>query len=92
MRCTQIYRRAREFFDQPSIKFIAGISFAKSNERTGKSLEPEPNVEEANGVQAREIALEDYLLSRVKNFFTDRKKQEQNKRYLIGNETSALIN
>jgi len=69
---TTIYRRAREFFDQPSIKFVGGISFAKSNERTGKSLEPEPQVEEANGVQARELALEDYLLNRVKNFFTER--------------------
>lgn len=71
----QIYRRAREFFDQPSIKFIAGISFAKTNERTGKSLEPEPNVEETAGVQAREIVLEDFLLNRVKNFFTERKRK-----------------
>lgn len=52
---------------------MGGISFAKTNERTGKSLEPEPNVEETSGVQAREIALEDYLLNRVKNFLTERK-------------------
>lgn len=70
----QVYRRAREFFDQPSIKFLGGISFGKTNERAGKSLEPEPNVEDASGVQAREIALEDYLLNRVKNFFTERKR------------------
>ncbi|XP_031624951.1 glycine, alanine and asparagine-rich protein-like [Contarinia nasturtii] len=69
---TTIYRRAREFFDQPSIKFVGGLSFAKSNERAGKSLEPEPQVEEASSVQARELALEDYLLNRVKNFFTER--------------------
>lgn len=70
----QIYRRAREFFDQPSIKFLAGISLVKTNERAGKSLEPEPNVEDASGVQAREIALEDFLLNRAKNFFTERKR------------------
>lgn len=52
--------------------FIGGISFVKSNERAGKSLEPEPLFEEAKGVQARELALEDFLLNRVKNFFTER--------------------
>lgn len=52
---------------------FAGISFAKSNERAGKSLEPESKkVEEAATVQAREIALEDYLLERAKNFFSER--------------------
>lgn len=52
---------------------FAGIAFAKSNERAGKSLEPETKkIEEAATVQAREIALEDYLLERAKNFFAER--------------------
>jgi len=72
--CVQntIYRRAREFFDQQKINFIGGVTFTKSNERSGKSLEPEPQVEAATTVQARELALEDYLLARVKNFFNER--------------------
>lgn len=69
----QVFRQAREFFDQPSIKLFGGIAFAKTNERAGKSLEPESKkVEEAATVQAREIALEDYLLERAKNFFSER--------------------
>lgn len=66
----QVYRRAREFFEQPSIKLFGGIAFAKTNERAAKSYEPE--IEQAATVQAREIALEDYLLNGAKNFFTDR--------------------
>jgi len=75
--CVQstVYRRAREFFDQPSIKMFGGLSFAKNNDRAAKSLEPEPKVEEAATVQAREIALEDYLLNRAKNFFSERSVQ-----------------
>lgn len=68
---SQVYRHAREFFDQPSIKFVGGISFAKTNERAGKSLD-EPQVEQAASVQEREVALEDYLLNRAKNFFSER--------------------
>lgn len=49
---------------------FSGIAFAKNNERAGKSAEPE--VEQAATVQAREVALEDYLMSRAKNFFTER--------------------
>jgi len=67
---TTVYRRAREFFDQPNIKLFGGISFAQTNERSAKQLEPE--VEQATSVQAREIALEDYLLNRMKNFFNER--------------------
>lgn len=50
---------------------IGGISFTQSNERSGKSLD-EPQIESAATVQARELALEDYLFTRVKNFFVER--------------------
>lgn len=47
------------------------MSFTKS-ERAAKSLEPEPQINENESVQARELALEDFLLTRVKNFFSER--------------------
>lgn len=50
---------------------FGGVSFAKTNERAAKSIEPQ--VEQAATVQEREVALEDYLLNRAKNFFTERK-------------------
>lgn len=68
----QVYRRAREFFDQPSINAFGGLSFAKSSDRTGKALEPEPKIDENATVQARELVLEDYLADRIKNFFSER--------------------
>lgn len=66
----QVYRQAREFFNQPNIKLFGGVAFAKTNERAGKALAPE--VEQAETVQAREIALEGYLAENVKSFFSDR--------------------
>lgn len=68
----QVFRRAREFFSQPSIDVFGGLSFTKSNERSAKSLEPEPQIEEKATIQAREMVLEDYLADRVKNFFSER--------------------
>lgn len=74
--CVQltVFRRAKEFFDQPNINLIGGLSFAKSIERSGKSLntETEPQVEAAPSVQARELALENFVVDRVKNFFQER--------------------
>lgn len=48
------------------------MSFAKSSDRSGKSLETEPKIDENATVQAREIVLEDFLVGRVKNFFSER--------------------
>lgn len=74
--CVQlaVFRRAREFFDQDNIDLVAGLSFAKNGERGAKSLnfEPEPQVEAAGSVEARENALEDYVVNRAKNFFQER--------------------
>lgn len=47
------------------------MNFVRSNERTAKSIE-EPQIEEATTIQGRELALEDFLLNRAKNFFTER--------------------
>lgn len=70
----QVFRRAREFFNQDNIDLVAGLSFAKNGERGAKSLnlEPEPQVEAADSVEQRENALEDYVVSRAKNFFQER--------------------
>lgn len=70
----QVFRRAKEFFDQDNIDLLAGLSFAKSAERGAKSLnlEPEPQVEAAASVESRENALEDYVVNRAKNFFQER--------------------
>lgn len=48
------------------------MSFAKTQDRSGKALEPEPQIDENDSIQAREMVLEDYLSSRVKNFFSER--------------------
>lgn len=70
----QVFRRAREFFNQDNIDLVAGLSFAKNGERGAKSLnlEPEPEVEAAASVETRENALEDYVVNRAKNFFQER--------------------
>lgn len=51
---------------------FGGLSFAKTNDRSGKALEPEPQIDEKATIQAREVVLEDYLADRVKNFFSER--------------------
>ncbi len=68
----QVYRKAKSFFDQPTISIFGGLSLAKS-ERAGKSLEePTIEIESANTVETRENALESYVMNRAKNFFQER--------------------
>ncbi|KAJ6637629.1 hypothetical protein Bhyg_10360 [Pseudolycoriella hygida] len=72
--CVQVavFRKAKSFFDQPTISLFGGLSLAKS-ERAGKSLEePTIEIESANTVETRENALENYVLNRAKNFFQER--------------------
>lgn len=68
----QVFRKAKSFFDQPTISIFGGVSLAKS-ERAGKSLEePTIEIESANTVETRENALESYVVNRAKNFFQER--------------------
>ncbi|KAJ6637630.1 hypothetical protein Bhyg_10361 [Pseudolycoriella hygida] len=72
--CVQVavFRKAKSFFDQPTISLFGGLSLAKS-ERAGKSLEePTIEIESANTVETRENALESYVVNRAKNFFQER--------------------
>ena len=69
----QVFRRAKAFFDQQNINLFGGLSFAKTTDRAGKSLDESNNeIETANTVETRENALENFFLNRAKNFFQER--------------------
>lgn len=70
---SQVFRRAKAFFEQQNIDLFGGLSFTKAQDRAGKALDDTANeIEAANTVEGRESALENFFLNRAKNFFQER--------------------
>lgn len=73
--CVQlsIYRKAREFFENPKIELIGGLSFVKPAGRDARSSNIDGTfVESANDVEQRENALENFVTEGAKSFFQER--------------------
>lgn len=69
----QIYRKAREFLDSPKIDLMAGLSFIKPAGRDARSSNIDgTQVEQANDVEQRESALENFVTEGAKSFFAER--------------------
>lgn len=66
----QVYRKAKEFFDQPKINLVAGVSIVKG-ENTGRAAN-DVNIDAITGVEARSNAIESFLVDNVANFFQQR--------------------
>lgn len=64
----QVFRKAKEFFDQPKINLVAGISIVKSENAQSNEVD----IEAVNGVEARSSAIENFVVDRVSNFFQER--------------------
>lgn len=67
----QVYRKAKEFFDQPKINFIAGLSMVKG-ENTGRAASNDVDIETVAGVEARSSAIENLFVDRMSSFFQER--------------------
>lgn len=69
----QIYRKAREFFESPKIELIGGLSFIRPAGRDARSSNIDgTSVEQANDVEQRESALENFVTEGAKGFFQER--------------------
>lgn len=71
---SQLYRKAKSFFDNPQIEIFGGVSLIKSNEgRQGKALdETAMAVETAPTIEARTTEMGNYMLTNAKNFLAER--------------------
>lgn len=67
----QVYRKAKEFFEQPKINLVAGISIVKG-ENTGRALVNDVDIDSVAGVEARSSAIENFVVDNVANFFQAR--------------------
>lgn len=70
-RSLQVFRKAKEFFDQPKINLVAGISIVKG-ENTGRAATNNVDIETISGVEARSNAIESFVVDNVSNFFQQR--------------------
>lgn len=69
----QIYRKAREFLESPKIELISGLSFIKPVGRDARASNIDgTSVEQANDVEQRENALENFVVEGAKSFFQER--------------------
>ena len=69
----QIYRKARDFFETPKIELLGGLSFIKPTGRDARSSNVDGTVvEQANDVEQRENALENFVTEGAKNFLQER--------------------
>lgn len=67
----QIYRKAKELFDQPKIDLVAGISIVKG-ENAARSASNDVDLDTIAGVEARSSAIENYVADNVASFFQAR--------------------
>jgi len=73
--CIQMsmFRKAREFFDNPEINIIDGLTLVKGSDRSSRSMSVDSTaVEQAKSVDDRENALENYVSERAMRFFEER--------------------
>lgn len=71
----QIFNNARYVLNKKSIDIIGGFSLIKDKERKGKSVELkklEENVKNSTDVATRQVAIEDYLMRKIRDVIVTR--------------------
>lgn len=67
----QVFRKAKSFFGQDNINLVGGLSIVRSGEQA-RAFVDDSAVEAADNVEARETALESFVMSQASNFFQAR--------------------